>query len=160
MTDGLWEVINADDIEAILYVQSNRIVINGPILIWGGYTFPTGGSSPPPPPPPVLTSITVSPSTASVNTLQTQQFTAIGYDQYGSVISAAFTWSATAGSINSSGLFTAGSSPGSSIVTAASGLVSRTASVTVTSPPPPPPPGAPSLKFNLNTNSMYIPGLN
>lgn len=86
--------------------------------------------------PPVLTTITVSPANASVQTGATQQFTATGYDQYGKALSPqpAFTWSVGGGgAINASGLFTAGSTAGGPFtVTAASGSVSGTASVTVT----------------------------
>ncbi len=90
--------------------------------------------------PPVLTTITVAPSSASVQTGGTQQFTATGFDQFGNPMSPqpTFTWSVSGGgTINSSGLFTAGSTAGGPFtVTAASGTVSGTASVTVTSVPP------------------------
>ncbi len=90
-------------------------------------------------PAPVLTSIDVSPSTASVETGETQQFTATAYDQYDAVMeSITFTWSSsneTVGTINSGGLFSAASS-GSTTITATSGLISGTASVTVTLPEP------------------------
>ncbi len=84
-----------------------------------------------------LTSITVSPASASVAAGGTQQFTATGYDQNGSLMSPqpTFTWSVSGGgSISSSGLFTAGSTAGTFTVTASSGGVSGTASVTVTAP--------------------------
>jgi hypothetical protein len=88
---------------------------------------------------PVLTTITVSPASASVATGGTQQFTANGLDQFGNPVSPqpTFTWSVSGGgSISASGLFTAGSTAGGPFtVTAASGSVSGTASVTVTSPP-------------------------
>jgi hypothetical protein len=88
----------------------------------------------------VLATITVSPSSASVATGATQQFTATGFDQFGKPVSPqpTFTWSVSGGgSIDpSSGLFTAGSTAGGPFtVTAASGGVSGTASVTVTSVP-------------------------
>jgi hypothetical protein len=90
--------------------------------------------------PPVLTTITVSPASASVQTGGTQQFTATGFDQFGNPMSPqpTFTWSVSGGgTINSSGLFTAGSTAGGPFtVTAASGTVSGTASVIVTSVPP------------------------
>ncbi len=86
---------------------------------------------------PVLTSISVSPASASVAANGTQQFTATGKDQFGNVMSPqpSFTWTVSGGgTINSSGLFTAGSTAGGPYtVTAASGGVSGTASVTVTS---------------------------
>jgi serine protease AprX len=89
---------------------------------------------------PVLTTITVAPSSASVATGGTQQFTATGLDQNGAAMNPqpTFTWSVSGGgSIDpSSGLFTAGSAAGGPFtVTAASGGLSGTASVTVTSVP-------------------------
>ena len=98
------------------------------------FKFPSCNSAPP-----VLTTITVSPASASVQTGGTQQFTATGFDQFGQPMSPqpTFTWSVSGGgTISSSGLFTAGSTAGGPFtVTAASGTVSGTASVTVTSVP-------------------------
>jgi hypothetical protein len=98
------------------------------------FKFPSCTSAPP-----VLTKITVSPSSASVRTGGTQQFTATGLDQFGNPMNPqpTFTWSVSGGGIiNSSGLFTAGSTAGGPFtVTAASGSVSGTASVTVTAAP-------------------------
>jgi hypothetical protein len=98
------------------------------------FKFPSCTSAPP-----VLTTITVSPASASVQTGGTRQFTAAGLDQFGNPMSPqpAFTWSVSGGgTINSSGLFTAGSTAGGPFtVTAASGGVSGTASVTVTATP-------------------------
>ena len=64
-----------------------------------------------------LTSITVSPASASVPTGGTQQFSATALDQNGQPMNPQppFTWSVSGGgSISSSGLFTAGSTAGSS----------------------------------------------
>jgi hypothetical protein len=86
--------------------------------------------------PPVLTTITVSPDSASVQTGKQQPFSATAYDQYGSPISPqpAFSWSVSGGGvISSAGVFTAGSTSGGPFtVTASSGGVNGTASVTVT----------------------------
>jgi hypothetical protein len=83
-----------------------------------------------------LTSISVSPATASVVTNSTQQFTATAKDQFGNILSPqpSFSWTVSGGgTINSSGLFTAGSTAGGPYtVTASSSSVSGTASVTVT----------------------------
>ena len=55
-----------------------------------------------------LTSITVTPATPTLASHATQQFTASGIDQFGSAMSlGTTTWTATAGSISTSGLFTA-----------------------------------------------------
>jgi hypothetical protein len=88
---------------------------------------------------PVLTSITVSPASASVPTGKTAQFGATGYDQFSQPLSPqpTFTWSVSGGgTISASGLFAAGSAAGGPYtVTASSGGVSGTASVTVTATP-------------------------
>ena len=88
---------------------------------------------------PVLTTITVAPSSASVQTGATQQFTATGRDQFGQLMSPqpTFSWEVSGGgTIDSAGLFTAGSIAGGPFnVTATSGSVNGTASVTVTSAP-------------------------
>jgi hypothetical protein len=83
-----------------------------------------------------LATITVTPNPVTVQTSATQQFTAVGKDAGGNVLSISPTWSvvnATAGTINSSGLFTAGTTPGTyaNTVKAQSGSVSGTATVTV-----------------------------
>lgn len=78
----------------------------------------------------VLTSIVVSPATASIQQNANQQFTATCYDQNGATMSITPTWSTTGGTISTSGLFT-GSSAGTFTVRATSGSVSGTATVTV-----------------------------
>ncbi len=84
----------------------------------------------------ILTSISVTPSSASVAVNGTQQFTATANDQSGNAMvpQPSFSWTVSGGgTITSSGLFTAGSTAGGPYtVTAASGGVSGTASVTVT----------------------------
>ena len=109
---------------------------------WYGYGLvdaDEAAASTTPPEPPVLTTIEVSPSTATLDVGHEQQFTANGKDQYGNSISAgtvAWQSSSTAvGTIDSSsGLFTA-SSAGSTTITASSGGKSGTASVTVQAVP-------------------------
>ena len=90
--------------------------------------------------PPELTSIAVSPSSATVLTGGTQRFTAAGADQYGQPYTlTGVSWSVdpAAGTINTSGLFTAGATSGGPYtVRATSGSVSGTAYVTVTAPVP------------------------
>jgi hypothetical protein len=82
-----------------------------------------------------LTSIVVSPTSATVNTSGTQQFTATARDQFTTNLATqpSFTWSVSGGgTIASSGLFSAGTTAGGPYtVTAQSGGVSGTASVTV-----------------------------
>ena len=87
-----------------------------------------------------VTSITVAPATATVAAGATQQFTATASDQFNvSLVSQpSFNWTVSGGgTINASGLFTAGNSAGGPFtVTAASSGASGTANVTVTGPPP------------------------
>ena len=82
-----------------------------------------------------LTTITVTPASASVAINATQQFTATAVDQFNAAMSATYAWTVSGGgTINSSGLFTAGGTAGGPYtMTATSGGKSGTASVTVTS---------------------------
>lgn len=84
----------------------------------------------------VLTSLAISPDTVSLKAGQTQQFAVTAYDQFGEVMATpAITWSVSgAGSINSSGLYTAGA--GSSTITATSGSVSTNIVIGVSSSAP------------------------
>jgi len=89
------------------------------------------------------TSITVSPSTASVANGVSYQFIASALDQFGIAISQApsFTWtidSGGLGTVSSAGLYTApATGVGAATVRATSGSASGSASVTVVDPPPP-----------------------
>lgn len=82
-----------------------------------------------------LSSIAVSPASASVAVKATQQYAATARDQFGNAISTqpSFTWSTSGGTISSSGLFTASTVGGPYTVTASSGGKSGTANVSVTS---------------------------
>jgi len=97
----------------------------------------------------VLTSIAVSPSSASVNVGQTRQLTATALDQNGVALSPqpTFSWTVNGGgSIGASGLFTAGTTAGGPYtVTASTDGISGTASVTVVA--------APSTVYQINTGS-------
>ncbi len=87
-----------------------------------------------------LSSIVVTPATASLNENETQQFSATAYDQFGLVmaIQPTFAWSIATGigSVNGSGLYTSPASAGSATVQAASGSVTKTAAITVTNATP------------------------
>jgi hypothetical protein len=88
-----------------------------------------------------LTSISLSPATATVTTGTTKQFTATAKDQFGAALASqpALAWSLVSGggSINQSGLYTAPGTAGSATIQAVSGGVSGTASVTIVAPTPP-----------------------
>jgi len=90
-----------------------------------------------------LTTITVTPGTATIAPAATQAFVATARDQFAQTLSTtpAFAWAVSGGgSISSSGVFTAGATGGGPfIVTASSGGTAGTALVTVSSTPPPPP---------------------
>jgi hypothetical protein len=106
-----------------------------------------------PPPEPVLTTIVVSPPTATLEVGETQQFTAVAYDQFGAVMAVDFTWTssdAAVGTVSAAGLFTAVGA-GDCGVTATSGAVSDTAEVTVTAPLPPEP-----LEVTVNFNPKTL----
>jgi hypothetical protein len=81
-----------------------------------------------------LTSISVSPASASVVTSATKQFTATGLDQFGQsmTVQPAFNWSATSGaSVDATGLYTAPGSPGPDTVIATSGSISGSADIAI-----------------------------
>ena len=99
--------------------------------------------SEPPPPPPMVAAVMVSPSEASIEESQTQQFEAMAATVDGMAIAdVEFTWTSSddnVATVSSMGLAT-GVSAGEVMITATVGDVSDTAMLTVTEPPPPPPP--------------------
>jgi hypothetical protein len=84
---------------------------------------------------PTLTSIVVSPVTASISTGATQQFTAVARDQFGASLAPqpAFAWLVFSGggTISSTGLYTAPATAGTATIRATSGSVFGTATVTL-----------------------------
>lgn len=98
----------------------------------------------------VLSSINASPSTASIQAGTAQQFTVVGFDQYGNAMTGiTFAWSssntnvATASGINAEGKtigVASGIAAGSTQITVTAGGVTEAVSLNVTAPPPPPPP--------------------
>lgn len=98
-----------------------------------------------------LTKITVSPKTVSLNAGATQQFGATANWSTGATTLPPITWSATGGSISTSGLYTAPSTAGTYrvIVAHSGGTLRDTATVTVAGPTSPPPPsGNTSIIFS------------
>ena len=87
-----------------------------------------------------LTTIDVSPATATLDENGTQQFTAIAYDQFNDAMTAqpSFTWSKTSGVgiINAGGLYTAPNGTGSAVIEADSGGISGSAAITINNAPP------------------------
>lgn len=83
---------------------------------------------------PVLSQISVSPANPTIQTGQTQAFSAQGLDQFGNPISTSITWSSSGGTINQAGEFFS-TTEGTYTITATSGNISGTASITVESTP-------------------------
>ncbi len=88
--------------------------------------------------PPVLQAVILTPSSASLNTGATQQFAVNGQWSNGATTAPAVTYSATGGSVNSSGLYTAGNTAGSFrvIATQQGGSLADTSAITLTAAPP------------------------
>ena len=99
--------------------------------------------SEPPPPPPMVAGVMVSPTEASIEEGQTQQFEAMAVTDDGMAIAdVEFTWTSSddnVATVSSMGLAT-GVNAGEVMITATVGDVSGSAMLTVTEPPPPPPP--------------------
>lgn len=87
---------------------------------------------------PVISGITVTPGTATVAPAATQQFAASAVMSDGSAVSKpAVTWSATGGTISSAGLYSAGTTPGTyRVIAASSNGRADTSAISVTSPTP------------------------
>jgi len=84
---------------------------------------------------PVPTLIELSPSQVELSPGDAQQFTASVLDQHGNVLSVAVEWSASGGSITSTGLYSAGSISGDFSVMATSEGLADTAGVTIVESP-------------------------
>ena len=86
--------------------------------------------------PRTASTVTISPTTATIAVGGTQQFTAVVKNSKGNVLNVAGIWSVTGGgTITSTGLFTAGSTPGTSTISVSCSGVTATATVTVTGGP-------------------------
>jgi hypothetical protein len=88
---------------------------------------------------PVLTSITVTPTPVTLYGMQSQQFIATGKDQFGNAIAipANPTWTATGGTVSTSGLYTAGKEIGIYEVAIQSGTIIGRAQVSIVESPVP-----------------------
>jgi hypothetical protein len=87
---------------------------------------------------PTLVSLTLLPASFSLTTGGTKQLTTSGINSLGDTVAPSVTFSATGGTVNTSGLYTAGSTGGSYRVIAKSGSLADTAAVTLTAPAPAP----------------------
>jgi hypothetical protein len=111
-----------------------------------------------------LASIALTPSNANLTVGTTQQFTAQGYDSNNYPLTGiTYNWSTTGGgTINASGLYTAGSTAGSfpNSVVVASGNISATASITLTALAPTVSSVSPTSGHNALANTVTINGAN
>lgn len=73
---------------------------------------------------PVLNTLSITPATVTLAPDESQLFSVSGIDQYGMPISVNPRWTASGGSIDTSGLFVAGAVAGDFQVTATDGVVS------------------------------------
>jgi hypothetical protein len=117
------------------------------------------------PPQPSITAVVISPGTASVAAGKQQTFNAIGTLSDSTTVAIGVTWTATGGSIDAGGVYTAGSTPGTFkvIAKAASANVADTVPVSVTAAPPPPPQGSgsfPNLPSGYTVPSGYVDDFN
>jgi hypothetical protein len=95
---------------------------------------PPPGPPPPPPPAPVVEKVTLVPGTATLAASTKRQFAAYGRTTAGDSVAVNVVFTATGGTVTSSGLFTAGTNPGNFRVIATSGALADTSAVTVTVP--------------------------
>jgi hypothetical protein len=95
-------------------------------------------SAPAPAPAPTLVAVNLTPVSASLSAGATKQFSAYGTSSAGDSIPVAVAFTATGGTINSSGLYTAGTTAGTFrvIAVASSGALADTAAVVITAPAP------------------------
>ena len=85
-----------------------------------------------------LSSLSLRPTTVTLTSGSTQQFTITGTNQFGSSIAvSSVTWWASTGTISATGLYTAAYSNQPVLITAASGGFLANATVTIINPPPP-----------------------
>ena len=161
------KVIFGNNVLATQWVSSTQLIATGAATGAGSIAIFVSNGDPGPsistplyvqvgsssPPPPGTIAVTVSPSNSAVQTGATKQFSATVTNTANTTV----TWSVNAGSIGSTGLYTAPAavpSPATVTVTATSAAdptKSGSTSVTIT---PPPPPITPTISF---VNPVTIP---
>ena len=95
------------------------------------------------PVPVTLTSVTVTPASATLDTGASAQFSALGHFSNGTSGATSINWTATGGTISADGLYQAGAAAGSYrvIATSTTANLADTSQVTLQTVTPPPPPG-------------------
>jgi hypothetical protein len=110
------------------------------------------------PPQPTLVALAVSPDSASVLTGAQKIFSAIGHLSDGTTAPLGVTWTATGGTIDAGGAYTAGPTDGTYqvVATNTAGTVADTASVTVNPPPAPPPPPVVPVRLIVGPSTASV----
>jgi hypothetical protein len=121
----------------------------------------TTPTPPPPPPPPVLGRVTLVPASATLAPSGSRQFAAYGRTTAGDSVAVSIVFSATGGSVTSSGLYTAGSTAGTYRIIATSGSLADTSTITVTRPlgSGSPMAGIAFGAFHVPVDSLNVPSL-
>jgi hypothetical protein len=106
-------------------LRRSFVIFNLSLVIWFGGCGDIVGE---------ISSLTISPSNPTVGVNQTQLFTAVAKDTMGQIVSVSVVWSVTSGygRISSSGLFTAGNTAETVVVTAAYSTIMANANATIT----------------------------
>jgi hypothetical protein len=122
---------------------------------------PPADTTPTPPPPPALGRVTLVPASATLAPSGTRQFAAYGRTTTGDSVAVSIVFSATGGTVTSSGLYTAGSTAGTYRVIATSGSLADTSTITVTRPlgSGSPMAGIPFGAFHVPVDSLNVPSL-
>jgi hypothetical protein len=110
-----------------IWCDTRTSVNNAGDVYFGGYDYKKGGGGGNT----SIARIEVTPPSATITADQTQKFDAKAYDASNNQVNATFTWTASGGSVDSSGLYTP-QSTGSFAIAALAGGKTGTASVTVT----------------------------
>jgi hypothetical protein len=107
-----------------------------------------------------LVSISISPETSTLAPGVTQSFIATGHLKEGRAVPVGALWTATGGTIDAGGNFTAGDTAGSYLVIASNTTMSvaDTAIITITAPVPPPPPPLPAPPTPTLASVTLLPG--
>lgn len=112
--------------------QTQRLDIDDVVVLGSKPGSSAPAPTPPPPAPtPTLTQVVLSPDTAIVTAGTARQFSASGRMSDGSTSAVSATFSATGGTISTSGLYTAGATAGTYRVIASAGGLADTSTVTV-----------------------------
>jgi hypothetical protein len=94
----------------------------------------TASPLPPPPPAPVLQSVTMKPGSVTLAPGASKRFTTYGRTTTGDSVAVAVSFTATGGTVTSSGLYTAGTKAGTFRIIASTGSLADTSAITISTP--------------------------